>query len=127
MSDRELFLLMLDQVDDEARHRLRDRYCANDPDRADRLSRLLAAHERAGRFLERPWNEFAPTLMESVSSANHCYVGPGTVLAGRYQLLRQIGRGGMGVVWIAEQNEPVSRRVAIKLIRPDLDSAATFA
>ena len=41
----------------------------------------------------------------------------GTVIAGRYKLLQQIGEGGMGTVWMAEQTEPVKRRVAVKLIR----------
>src|SRR5262249_34002111 len=41
----------------------------------------------------------------------------GTIIAGRYKLLQQIGEGGMGTVWMAEQTEPVKRRVAVKLIR----------
>ena len=41
----------------------------------------------------------------------------GTLIAGRYKLLQQIGEGGMGTVWMADQTEPVRRRVAVKLIR----------
>jgi eukaryotic-like serine/threonine-protein kinase len=47
---------------------------------------------------------------------------PGTLIAGRYKLLEQIGEGGMGTVWVAEQSEPVRRRVAVKLIKPGMDS-----
>ncbi len=50
-----------------------------------------------------------------------------TVIAGRYQLLKKIGQGGMGEVWIAQQTQPVKRRVAIKLIRPGMVSKAFIA
>src|SRR5262249_49194358 len=53
--------------------------------------------------------------------------GPGVVLAGRYQLLEPIGEGGMGTVWLAQQTEPVKRRVAIKLIKAGMDSKAVRA
>jgi eukaryotic-like serine/threonine-protein kinase len=128
MSDRELFLELLDQPDAAARGRLLDQHCAADADRRQRIERLYRAHGQAGSFLEGSLEEIAPTLLQSpTGSAPACHVGPGTVLAGRYSLVRPIGRGGMGVVWVAEQSEPVARQVAIKLIRPDLDSASTFA
>ncbi len=41
---------------------------------------------------------------------------------GPYKLLQQIGEGGMGIVWMAEQLEPVRRRVALKVIKPGMDS-----
>jgi serine/threonine protein kinase len=47
---------------------------------------------------------------------------PGKTVAGRYTLLAQIGEGGMGTVWVADQSTPVQRRVALKLIKPGLDS-----
>ncbi|HMO64024.1 MAG TPA: serine/threonine protein kinase, partial [Verrucomicrobiota bacterium] len=47
--------------------------------------------------------------------------GPGTVI-GRYKLLERIGEGGFGVVFMAEQLEPVRRRVALKIIKPGMDS-----
>src|SRR5262249_2092009 len=46
----------------------------------------------------------------------------GTVVAGRYKLLEQIGEGGMGTVWVAEQTQPVRRKVALKLIKAGMDS-----
>jgi tetratricopeptide (TPR) repeat protein len=52
---------------------------------------------------------------------------PGTVLAGRYQLREQLGEGGMGVVWLAEQTQPVRRTVAVKLIQAGLDSRNVLA
>ena len=47
---------------------------------------------------------------------------PGTMIAGRYKLIEAIGEGGMGSVWLAEQQEPVRRKVAIKLIKAGMDS-----
>ena len=54
-------------------------------------------------------------------------VGPNTILAGRYHLTEQIGEGGMGVVYRAEQTSPVRRTVAIKLIRAGMSSTAVLA
>src|SRR5271154_1269876 len=44
-------------------------------------------------------------------------------MIGPYQLLQQLGEGGMGSVWVAEQQQPVQRRVALKLIKAGMDSA----
>ncbi len=51
----------------------------------------------------------------------------GTVVAGRYKLLEPIGEEGMGTVWLAEQKEPVKRKVALKLIKAGMDSKAVLA
>jgi tetratricopeptide (TPR) repeat protein len=51
----------------------------------------------------------------------------GTVVAGRYKLLEQIGEGGMGTVWVAEQTQPVRRKVALKLVKAGMDSKAVLS
>jgi hypothetical protein len=51
----------------------------------------------------------------------------GTLIAGRYKLLEQIGEGGMGTVWVAEQTQPVRRRVALKLIKAGMDSKSVMS
>src|SRR6188474_979081 len=61
----------------------------------------------------------APALSEVPPPSLH---RPGTVIAGRYKLLQEIGEGGMGTVWLAEQSAPVRRRVAVKLIKAGMDS-----
>jgi serine/threonine protein kinase len=99
-----------------------DQACAADPALRARVNALLRAHERAGHLLDRP---VAPELLtvDHVPAAEQ----PGTVLAGRYKLLEGIGEGGMGAVWVAEQIEPVRRKVAIKLIKPGMDSRSVLA
>ncbi len=57
----------------------------------------------------------------------HSAIAAGTVIAGRYRLVTRIGEGGMGEVWAATQSEPVKRKVAIKLIKPGMDSRAVLA
>src|SRR5207253_7280085 len=52
---------------------------------------------------------------------------PGTLVADRYKLLEQIGEGGMGTVWVAEQTQPVRRKVALKLIKAGMDSKTLLA
>ena len=51
----------------------------------------------------------------------------GTLIAGRYKLLEEIGEGGMGAVWVAEQTQPVKRKVAVKLIKAGMDSKSVLA
>src|SRR5262245_41993722 len=79
------------------------------------VSRILAAHRDAGSFLESPAPALGRTIDEAVSET------PGTAI-GPYQLLEQIGEGGMGTVWMAQQTEPVKRIVAVKLIKAGMDS-----
>ena len=63
------------------------------------------------------------------ATAAHAPPSPlvGTIIAGRYKLLEEIGDGGMGTVWMAEQREPVKRLVAVKLIKAGMDSKAVLA
>lgn len=58
--------------------------------------------------------------------APHLRELPGTVI-GPYKLLQQIGEGGMGIVWMAEQTQPVQRKVALKVIKPGMDSRQVIA
>jgi serine/threonine protein kinase/tetratricopeptide (TPR) repeat protein len=100
-----------------------DRVCAGDDDLRRRLDRLLGRHENAGSFMNRPAVDVGPDSFADLSSVAE---GPGTVI-GSYTLLEQIGAGGMGAVYMAEQEQPVRRKVALKVIKPGMDSAQVVA
>jgi serine/threonine protein kinase len=99
----------------EDRSAFLDRACGADADLRARADRLVRNHFRAGDFLERP-----PAALASAGPAVGTFIGP-------YKLLEVIGEGGMGIVYVAEQERPVKRRVAIKVIRPGLDTAQVVA
>jgi serine/threonine-protein kinase len=84
------------------------------------VHRLLAAHRRADSFLEAP----AATVLATVDDP--FTERPGTVI-GPYKLMEQIGEGGMGLVFVAEQQKPVRRRVALKVIKPGMDTRQVIA
>ncbi len=93
-----------------------DRACAGDAELRRQVESLLALHDRGPRFLESPTVSYASEPAEPVGSS----IGP-------YKLMEQIGEGGMGVVYVAEQHEPVRRRVALKVIKPGMDSRQVVA
>jgi eukaryotic-like serine/threonine-protein kinase len=101
-----------------------DEACANDRDLRDRVERMLAAGVNAGSFLEVPAHEIAQTIDHSVPQT--ITEKPGNQI-GPYKLLQQIGEGGMGVVYMAEQKVPVKRRVALKIIKPGMDTRQVIA
>jgi eukaryotic-like serine/threonine-protein kinase len=101
-----------------------DRACADNAALRAEVEELLAAAAQAGSFLEKPAadpNVFAPTV-----NFPPLQEGPGTTI-GPYKLLQQIGEGGFGVVYMAEQAEPVRRKVALKVIKPGMDTRQVIA
>jgi eukaryotic-like serine/threonine-protein kinase len=101
-----------------------DQACAGDPALRQQIEGMLKAHEQASHFLDRP----APKPEPSPETVGYVPAGEqvGTVIAGRYKLMEQIGEGGMGTVWVAEQTEPVRRKVALKLIKAGMDSKSVL-
>lgn len=104
--------------------RSRAEYLANasagDPQLRQRVERLLAAASEAGSFLERPVEQ--PETIDSPQTVE-C---EGTTI-GKYKLMEKIGEGGMGVVYVAEQVKPVKRLVALKVIKPGMDTREVVA
>ena len=95
--------------------------CANDEALRQRVEALLRAHESAGSFMDRP--AVAPRAEAVIVQPAE---QPGDRI-GRYKLLQQIGEGGCGVVYMAEQEEPVRRRVALKVIKLGMDTKGVIA
>ena len=135
--DRALFEAAQAIEDAGARQAFVASACSGDEVRRERLERRLAVASDAETFFQGAAlvradanGDVAEALtvmgatLPAEPRAN--YAGPGSRI-GRYQLLEHIGEGGCGVVYLAEQLEPVRRRVALKLIRSGLDSAGVVA
>ncbi len=117
----EVFFVALERESPEARAAYLDEVCATDPELRRRVERLLDAQPKLGSFLDAP--AAGPTLTLGQPQAME---GPGTVI-GPYKLLEQIGEGGMGVVYMAEQTQPMRRKVALKIIKPGMDTKQVIA
>ncbi|MHC4518612.1 MAG: WD40 repeat domain-containing serine/threonine protein kinase, partial [Planctomycetota bacterium] len=110
----EIFYEALEIQDPDRRAAYLEEACGADSDLRARVEALLKAHERAGDFLKTP-------AVAGETVAGSALEGPGSVI-GHYELLELTGEGGMGLVYLAEQKEPVRRRVAFKVIKPGMDS-----
>ena len=97
-----------------------DQICEGDANLRSRVEALLEVHENEQDFFKSA-AEPAPTLDQSPISER-----PGHQI-GRYKLLQKIGEGGFGVVYMAEQQRPVRRKVALKIIKPGMDTRAVVA
>jgi WD40 repeat protein/serine/threonine protein kinase len=105
----------------EERRQFVERACGGDAVLKRRVEELIENHFRAGDFLEPPAPGLPTTLDERPVGG-----GPGTVI-GPYKLLEQIGEGGFGVVFMAEQTQPVRRKVALKVLKPGMDTRQVVA
>ncbi len=134
---KELFVAALERPDAAARQAFLDRACGPDAALRQRLDVLLRAHGDPASVLERPLAEVASGGAAATGADSRAPTAPqgepssaesaGTLLAGRYQLLTEIGEGGMGTVWMARQTEPVVRPVALKVIKAGMDSKQVVA
>src|SRR5262245_19798859 len=103
-----------------------DRACAGQPELRGRVEALLEAHRQVGTAEHREPAEGAepgPVVTVDVPPVRE---RPGDVI-GSYKLLEQIGEGGFGVVFMAEQTEPVRRKVALKVLKPGMDTRQVVA
>ena len=99
--------------------------CVGDAELKCQVERLIGNHFQAGSFLERAVVATDPDEAAGGETAGSTE-GPGIVI-GPYKLLEQIGEGGMGVVYMAEQTQPVRRKVALKIIKPGMDTKQVIA
>jgi eukaryotic-like serine/threonine-protein kinase len=117
---RTVFLEALALTVADERARYLDAACRDKPELRRRVEALLQAREQAGEFLKQD------ALGGNLDCDPVITEGPGTVI-GRYKLLEQIGEGGFGVVFMAEQIEPIRRRVALKIVKPGMDTKQVVA
>src|SRR6516162_9007953 len=95
-----------------------DRACSGNSELRAEVEGLLRAHQQSGDLLDLP--EATATFGDTNFHRPGMMVGP-------YKLLQQIGEGGMGTVYMAQQTQPVQRRVALKIIKPGMDSRQIIA
>jgi serine/threonine protein kinase len=133
MSEETIFVTALEKTDPAERAAYLEGACTGDPGLRRRVEALLRAHEQSGDLLDPPLQGPAPTAATiaadpdgSPSPARPIAEGPGSQI-GPYRLARKVGEGGMGAVFLAEQDRPVRRTVALKVIRPGMDSALVVA
>jgi eukaryotic-like serine/threonine-protein kinase len=130
MTERDLFIAALRQPGPAARSAFLDQAAAGDADLRVRVEVMLAEHDRLGSFLEQPAGlpgdtanrpgERPTTTLPPPAEAPGAVIGP-------YKLLEQIGEGGFGVVFMAEQAQPVRRKVALKVLKPGMDTKQVVA
>jgi serine/threonine protein kinase len=106
-----------------------DRACGQDSTLRARVEELLQAHRAAGGFLQGNASGTFPESLapDGVSTAPEAArERPGAVI-GPYKLLEQIGEGGFGIVFLAEQTQPLRRKVALKVLKPGMDTRQVVA
>src|SRR5438876_3098166 len=128
---RELFLHAVGKLPPEQWAGYVAESCGSDAALEQQVGRLLQVHREAGSFLDRPAAALGTTgvfmpVPGKEAAAVLLRELPGTVI-GPYKLLQQIGEGGMGTVFMAEQTQPVQRKVALKIIKPGMDSKQGIA
>jgi serine/threonine protein kinase/tetratricopeptide (TPR) repeat protein len=140
VDERSIFMTALERESPPERSAYLDGACGGDTALRQRVEALLASHQQAGSFLRVPIPE---RLAENVATPASVEETGGDAPAteqrprplpegqgsriGPYKLLQELGEGGMGTVWMAEQTQPVQRKVALKIIKPGMDSRQVIA
>jgi serine/threonine protein kinase/WD40 repeat protein len=126
-SERDVFLEALDKSDADERQAFLAQACSGDADLRASVEELLRNHKD---------DEFMQTLESPMAGSDQVRPAEGTVAVvgerpgariGPYKLLQRIGEGGVGIVFMAEQEVPIRRRVAIKVLKPGMDTESVIA
>jgi eukaryotic-like serine/threonine-protein kinase len=129
MNEESLFVGALEKRTEPERTAFLDAACAGNAALRQRVERLLAAHVQTQGILEQSARppEWAEITASSGAARNPVVECAGSEIAGRYTLVEEIGVGGMGTVWKAEQTQPVRRTVALKLIKAGMDTRSVLS
>ena len=122
MTEESIFAAAIEIERGQKRKDYLEQACQKDAELRSRIESLIAAHEGNHDLVDRPIDLTQTQFL----NGNGSTVGPGSQI-GRYKLLQEIGEGGFGTVFMAEQIEPVRRRVALKVIKPGMDSKEVIA
>jgi eukaryotic-like serine/threonine-protein kinase len=129
-SEKSIFLAALEKSEEERDTFLSDA-CAGDSRLRAEIDELLEAHQRSDNLLDAVPVDVG-IVRESLGRADltsdfaPMVESPGTVI-GPYKLMEQIGEGGFGLVFVAEQQQPVRRKVALKVVKPGMDTRDVIA
>src|SRR5262249_54270403 len=129
MNEESIFAAALERVTVAERRGFLHEACEGNVALRERVERLLAAHDKTAGIL----GEASCSTGTDVAISESSHRGVCTaqrvalVIAGSYKLIEENGEGGVGSVWVAEQMQPVRRKVAIKLIRVGMDSKSVSA
>lgn len=126
---REIFDEAIKIVDEAERRQFLEKACEGQDDVKREVELLLSASENAsGLSATKSYGEPKRPVVSDYSTKAHEEFDPvGSIVAGKFMLLENIGEGGMGSVWMADQREPIRRKVAIKLIKAGMDSKQILA
>lgn len=122
---RELFLKAVSLNSDEARECYLSKACGGDSALRSKVDHLLRNDPELGSFLDGPVVDVGKGEQTTADSISHTEKEGDRI--GRYKLLQKVGEGGMGVVYMAEQTEPVTRKVALKIIKLGMDTKRVVA
>ena len=117
MNEQTVFVEAMDLTANE-RSSFLDKVCAGHPELRARVERLFNAHDAAAEFMEQP-----AVSLETQWKPVRCELFPAGTMVDSYRIIELIGEGGFGTVFLAEQVEPVRRNVALKIVKPGMDTA----
>jgi non-specific serine/threonine protein kinase/serine/threonine-protein kinase len=118
--EKSIFLAAIEISSAAERAAFLDDTCAGNRSLRREVDALLRAHEKSQPLVDSPLPGLIATVDAPISESHATVIGP-------YKLLHEIGEGGMGTVYMAEQTQPVQRKVALKIIKPGMDSRQVIA